>query len=236
MSIAVFILVIACINFMNLATARATDRSKEVGLRKVLGAVRGQLATQFLFESILFATVSAVLALGLLQLITPAYTSFLGYALPLYWNNPWVYIFIAGVIIVVGLVAGSYPALLMSSFSPIESLKGKLKIGKHGAFFRKTLVVFQFAISVLLIISVTIVMKQMHYVRNTDLGFDKEQSMIVKIDNGSIYDNKTKFKNELEMDPDVKSVSLMSGEPGGFHDTYGFEVQGKPGEKLMLNT
>src|SRR6185312_11156525 len=98
------------------------------------------------------------------------------------------------------------------------SLKGKLKTGKHGAFFRKTLVVFQFAISVLLIISVTIVMKQMHYVRNTDLGFDKEQSMIVKIDNGSIYDNKTKFKNELEMDP------------------YGFEAQGKPGEKLMLNT
>ena len=236
MSIAVLILVIACINFMNLATARATDRSKEVGLRKVLGAVRGQLASQFLFESILFATIAAILAVGLLQLIMPAYTGFLGYTLPPYWNNPWLYIFIAGVIIVVGLVAGSYPALLMSSFSPIESLKGKLKIGKHGAFFRKALVVFQFAISVLLIISVTIVMKQMYYVRNTDLGFNKEQSMIVKIDNGSIYDNKTKFKNELEADPDVKSVSLMSGEPGGFHDTYGFEAQSKPGEKLMFNT
>lgn len=236
MSIAVLILIIACINFMNLATARATDRSKEVGLRKVLGAVRGQLASQFLFESILFATIAAILAVGLLQLVMPAYTGFLGYTLPPYWNNEWLYIFIAGVIIVVGLVAGSYPALLMSSFSPIESLKGKLKIGKHGAFFRKALVVFQFAISVLLIISVTIVMKQMHYVRNTDLGFNKEQSMIVKIDNGSIYDNKTKFKNELEADPGVKSVSLMSGEPGGFHDTYGFEAQGKPGEKLMLNT
>ena len=88
MSIAVLILIIACINFMNLATARATDRSKEVGLRKVLGAVRRQLAWQFIFESLLFATIAAILALLLLQLIMPAYTNFLGYKLPSYWNNP----------------------------------------------------------------------------------------------------------------------------------------------------
>jgi putative ABC transport system permease protein len=236
MSIAVLILVIACINFMNLATARATDRSKEVGLRKVLGALRKQLAWQFIFESLMFATVAAFLAIILLQLLMPAYTNFLGYKLPSYSNNPWIYVFIAAIVLVVGVLAGSYPALLLSSFSPIESLKGKLKVGKNGAFFRKALVVFQFGISVLLIISVTIVMNQMHYVRNTDLGFNKEQSMIVRLDNGNIWDKKILFKNELEADPAISNVSLMSGEPGGFHDTYGFEAESKPGEKLMLNT
>jgi len=236
MSIAILILVIACINFMNLATARATDRSKEVGLRKVLGAVRRQLAWQFIFESLLFATIAAVAAIILLQVVMPAYTNFLGYNLPSYWNNPWFYTFIAGVIVIIGILAGSYPALLLSSFSPIESLKGKLKVGKHGAFFRKTLVVFQFGISVLLIISVTIVMRQMYYVRNTDLGFSKEQSMIVRLDNGAIWDKKIQFKNELQADPAVAGVSLMSGEPGGFHDNYSFEAESKPGEKLMLNT
>jgi putative ABC transport system permease protein len=236
MSIAILILLIACINFMNLSTARASDRSKEVGLRKVLGAVKSQLATQFLFESLMFAVLAALLAVGLLQLLMPAYTNFLGYRLPPYYNDARFYLFIASVIIVVGVLAGSYPALLLPSFSPIESLKGKLKVGKQGAFFRKALVVFQFAISVLLIISVTIVMNQMHYVKSTDLGFNKEQTMIVRIDNGKIYDNKQLFKNQLQGDPSVTNVSLMSGEPGGFHDSYGFEAEGKPGEKLSLNT
>ena len=236
MSIAALILIIACINFMNLATARATDRSKEVGLRKVMGAVRRQLAWQFIFESLLFATIAAVLALVLLQLIMPAYSNFLGYQLPSHWTNPLVYIFTVTVIIIVGLLAGSYPALLLSSFSPIESLKGKLKVGTHGALFRKTLVVFQFGISVLLIISVTIVMQQMHYIRTTDLGFNKEQSMIVRLDNGAIWDKKISFKNQLQADPAVTSVSLMTGEPGGFHDGYSFEAEAKPNEKLLLNT
>ena len=107
MSIAVLILIIGCINFMNLATARATERSKEVGLRKVLGAVRRQLTTQFLFESFLFATVAAILAVGLLELLMPAYSNFLGYALPSHWDNAWFYVFILGVILVVGVLAGS---------------------------------------------------------------------------------------------------------------------------------
>ncbi|HVM88080.1 MAG TPA: ABC transporter permease [Puia sp.] len=236
MSIALLILIIACINFMNLATARATDRSKEVGLRKVLGAIRTQLTWQFIFESLLFAAIAAFLAVLLLQLLMPAYTGFLGYKLPSYWSNIWFYVFIAGVIAVVGLLAGSYPALLLSSFSPIESLKGKLRMGKNGAFFRKALVVFQFGISVLLITSVTIIMNQMHYVHTSDMGFDKEKSMIVRLDNNAIWDKKIQFKKELEADSAVASVSLMSGEPGGFHDTYGFEAEAKPGEKLMLNT
>ena len=197
MSIAILILVIACINFVNLATARATDRSKEVGLRKVLGAVKRQLIGQFILESILFALSPVFLSVGLLQLLMPAYTNLLGYKLPSIWTNPWVYVFILGIVLVVGLLAGSYPALLLSSFSPIESLKGKLKVGKGGASFRKALVVFQFGISVLLIISVVVMFKQMEYVKNTDLGFNKEQSMIVRFDNLDISRKKNQFKNEL---------------------------------------
>jgi len=236
MSIAILILIIACINFINLATARATDRSKEVGLRKVLGAVRNQLVVQFILESVLFASIACILAIGLVQLFMPLYTNLLGYRLPSYWNNPLFYVFVLGVIFTVGLLAGSYPALLLSSFSPIESLKGKLRRGKGGAFFRKALVVFQFGISVLLIISVIVMTSQMRYVRNTNLGFDKDQSMIVKFDNTVISQHRNQFKNELLRIPAVKSVSMMSGEPGGFHDSYSFEVQGKPDDKMMFNT
>ena len=236
MSIAILILLIACINFINLATARATDRSKEVGLRKVLGAVRKQLVSQFMMESVLFATVASILSFGLAQILMPAYTNLLGYQLPSFWNDTRVYGFIIAVIIIVGLLAGSYPAFLLSSFTPIESLKGKLKTGLKGAFFRKALVVFQFGISVLLIVSVIVIMSQMNYLRNTDLGFNKEQSMIVRFDNLSISAKKKQFKNELLSIPAVNSVSLMSGEPGGFHDGYSFESQAKPGEKMMFST
>lgn len=236
MCIAILILIIACINFINLATARATDRSKEVGLRKVLGAVRKQLVSQFMLESLLYATVACILSVGLVQLLMPAYTNLLGYQLPSFWNNPIVFVFLVSVILIVGLLAGSYPALLLSSFSPIESLKGKLRIGKGGSFFRKALVVFQFGISVLLIISVVIIMSQMNYMRNTDLGFNKEQAMIVRFDNVEIMKAKNRFKNELKTIPAVQSISLMSGEPGGFHDGYGFEAEGKTDEKLLFRT
>ncbi len=236
MSIAILILVIACINFMNLATARATERAKEVGLRKVMGALRKQLIGQFILESLSFASIAALLALLLLKGLMPAYASLLGYELPPFWGNPFLYVFLLGVIIIVGLLAGSYPALLLSSFSPIESLKGKLRIGKNGAIFRKVLVIFQFGISVLLIISVTIITGQMHYVRNTDLGFNKDQTMIIQLDNGDIWNKKFQLKSELQQLPAVESVSLMSGEPGGFHDTYGFDTEAKPDEKMMFNT
>lgn len=236
MSIAALILIIACINFMNLATARATDRSKEVGLRKVLGALRKQLVSQFILESFLYAILSSILALVLLQFLMPSYNNLIGYKLPAYWGDPVVYLFILGIILVIGLLAGIYPALLLSSFSPIESLKGKLRVGKNGAFFRKALVVFQFSISVLLIIGITVIGSQMRYVRNTDLGFDKEQTLLVKIDNNELYAGKAHFKSEVQSNPAVMDISLMSGEPGGFHDVHSFEAEAKPGEKIMFST
>ena len=234
--IAILILIIACINFINLATARATDRSKEVGLRKVMGAVRKQLVSQFMLESVLYATVASILSIGVVQLLMPAYANLLGYQLPSFWSNPYVFVFLIAIILIVGLLAGSYPALLLSSFSPIESLKGKLKIGKSGSVFRKALVVFQFGISVLLIVCVVVIRSQMNYMRNTDLGFNKEQAMIVRFDNLAISKKKFLFKDQLKNIPAVQSVSLMSGEPGGFHDGYGFGAEGKPEEEFMFRT
>ena len=236
MCIAFLILFIACINFMNLATARATERSKEVGLRKVLGAVRSQLVVQFMGESILLATISCVLALLLLQLLMPTFNSMLGYTLPGYWSNPFLYVFTGAIILIVGLLAGSYPALLLSSFSPIESLKGKLKLGTGGALFRKALVVFQFSCTVLLIIGMMIIASQMDYVRNKDLGFDKERAVIVKLDNDEIWTGRERLKLQLQSLPMVENVSLMSGEPGGFHDNFSFEVDGKPSEEWQFRT
>ncbi|MBS1509478.1 MAG: ABC transporter permease [Bacteroidetes bacterium] len=234
--IGILILVIACINFMNLASARATDRSKEVGLRKVLGAVRKQLVQQFILDSFLYVTISCILALLVVQLLLPAFGNLLGHPVTAFWSDPALYIFLAAVILVIGLLAGIYPALVLSSFSPIESLKGKLKVGNSGAFFRKGLVIFQFSVSVMLIIGIIIISVQMNYVRNKDLGFNKEQTLLVRIDNRDIYKEKQHFKQMVEAEPGVASVSLMSGEPGGFHDRYGFEAEAKPGEKLLFNT
>ena len=224
------ILIIAVL-ILSILLRRATDRAK-VGLCKVLGVVRKQLVSQFMMESVLFATVASILSFGLVQILMPAYTNLLGYQLPSFWNDTRVYGFIIAVIIIVGLLAGSYPAFLLSSFTPIESLKGKLKTGLKGVFFRKALVVFQFGISVLLIVSVIVIMSQMNYLRNTDLSFNKEQSMIVRFDNLSISLRK-QFKNELLSIPAINSVSLMSGELGGFHDGYSFESQAKPGEDVV---
>jgi putative ABC transport system permease protein len=235
-SIGVLILIIACINFMNLATARAADRSKEVGLRKVMGAVRKQLVAQFIVEAFLYAAAASLLALLLLQFLMPLYTNLLGYQLPSFWTDAGVYLFIACTILAVGFLAGIYPALLLSSFSPIESLKGKLRVGKNSVFFRKALVVFQFSISVLLIIGITVITSQLSYVRHKDLGFNKEQSVLVRMDNMDIYRVRTVFKNAVQNEPAVAGMALMSGEPGGFHDKYGFEAEAKPGEKIMFNT
>ncbi|MBS1525760.1 MAG: ABC transporter permease [Bacteroidetes bacterium] len=234
-SIAAFILLIACINFMNLSTIRAVDRSKEVGLRKVLGALRNNLVGQFIGESVLIAAISCALAVGLLLFAMPWYKQILGYTLTVPWASWPVYLFLAGVILVVGFLAGSYPAFFMSAFSPVAALKGKLKRGKGGAMFRQVLVVVQFSISILLIVGTLIIARQMTYMKNKQLGYDKEQTLLVRIDNNDIFNHMQSFKTDLQNSGEVKSVSLMSGEPGGFFDTQLFDVQGQTA-KWSANT
>ena len=233
LSIAVLILLIACINFMNLSTIRAAERSKEVGLRKVMGAMRSHLISQFIGESILLTLISCLLSLGLLLLLMPLYSQLLGYTLTVSWNKAPLYLFLAGVILVVGLLAGSYPALYLSAFSPIQALKGKLQLGKGGSLFRQTLVVVQFSISVFLIIGTIIIMNQLSYVKNKQLGYDQQQAIIIPIDNNDIYEHRYTFKNELQNNANIASVSLMSGEPGGFFDIHPFEVEGQTSSQAL---
>src|SRR5678815_3240171 len=227
LSIAILILLIACINFMNLSTIRAVERSKEVGLRKVLGALRNNLVWQFIGESILLTLIACILSTGLLELLLPYYNSLLGYTLTVSWSALPVYLFLVAVIIIVGFLAGSYPAFFLSAFKPIESLSGKLRLGKGGSLFKQALVVVQFSISVLLIVGTIIIMKQMDYVKNKELGYDKEHEIIVPIDNGDIYNHLLTFKNEKKKKNNIQSVSLMYGEPGGFFDEHTFEAEGQ---------
>jgi len=227
LSIAVLILLIACINFTNLSTIRAVERSKEVGLRKVLGALRNHLIWQFIGESILITLISCMLSVGLLFLLMPFYDDLLGYNLNISFNTLPIYLFLLGVILLVGFLAGSYPAFFLSAFSPVQALKGKLRLGKGGAFFRQMLVVVQFSISVFLIIGTIVIMKQMSYVKSKALGYDQSQTVIVKIDNDDIYDHRKTFKTELQNTNGIASVSFMSGEPGGFHDIHTFEAEGQ---------
>ncbi len=225
-SIAILILLIACINFMNLSTIRAVERSKEVGLRKVLGALRNNLVWQFIGESLLLVTISCILSIGLLQLLMPWYNNLLGYSLNVSWSSLPIYLFLAGTIIIVGFLAGSYPAFFMSNFSPIQALKGKLRLGKGGSAFRQVLVIVQFSISVFLMVCTIVIFNQMSYVRNKHLGYDQSQTAVIRIDNNDIYNNRIVFKHALEANNNIQSVSLMSGEPGGFFDLYGFRAEG----------
>ncbi|RVU02743.1 ABC transporter permease [Mucilaginibacter limnophilus] len=227
LSIAILILVIACINFMNLSTIRAVERSKEVGMRKVMGALRNHLIWQFIGESVLLTLISCVLAIGLLLLAMPWYNQLLGYELTVSWNAAPIYLFLAGVILFVGFLAGSYPAFFLSAFSPIQALKGKLQLGKSGAFFRQALVVVQFCISVFLIVGTIVIYNQMSFVKSKDLGYDKEQSVVIPLNNNDIYNNMRAFKNDLMSKSGIQSVSYMSGEPGGFHDMHTYEAEGQ---------
>ena len=229
LSIAVLIMLIACINFMNLSTIRAAERSKEVGLRKVMGALRHTLAGQFLGESLLLATISCVLSLGLILLLMPEYNNLLGYKLAVPYTEWWLYVFLGGAAITVGLLAGSYPALILSRFSPIETLKGKLRLGKGGSLFRQVLVVVQFSISVFLITGTIIITRQMTYIKHKELGYHQAQTLVIPLNNGDIGGNLREFKQELQSNSNIESVCAMSGEPGGFFDEYGFEAEGQEG-------
>ncbi|OJY92225.1 MAG: ABC transporter permease [Sphingobacteriales bacterium 40-81] len=235
LSVALLILLVACINFMNLSTVRAAERSKEVGLRKVLGALRYNLVWQFIGESVFLTTISCILSVALLLLIMPVYNQLLGYSLTISWNTYQVYAFLLGIIVVAGVLAGCYPAFVLSAFTPIQALKGKFRFGKEGVSFRHALVVLQFGISVFLIFGTLIITKQMNYIKNKQLGYNKEQTLIVRIDNEDIYKNMDVFKKGLLNTSGIASVSLMSGEPGGFFDGYTFDVEGHS-ERWNANT
>ena len=207
---AFLILLIACINFINLATAKSISRAKEIGLRKVIGANRLQLILQFLGESFLFTIIAAVLSVILIQLTLPYFNSFTGKSLSLFhFGNYNVLILFGGIIISVGLMAGIYPAFLMSSFSPIKVLKGPVKYEWRDIFLRKGLVVFQFTIAIILIAGAFLVYQQLQFIQNQRIGLNKDQLLEVQIP-ASHFDKKDILLQEFSKTPNVVNASLTN--------------------------
>jgi ABC-type antimicrobial peptide transport system permease subunit len=229
-AIALFVLMIACINFMNLTTARSRNRIKEIGIKKVVGAYRSSLIKQFLLESLLFALVSLVLALIIIAVVLPYFNSFLETDLTfniLY--NPFLVWGLIGITLITGLLSGTYPALFLSSFRPVRLLKsqvGSTSVSSKGSVFRKVLVVIQFAISITLIIGTLIIYSQMKYIRNMSLGFEKDQLIYISI-KGDIQEKCDSFKNDLLKNPNIASVTHASSLPSYVGNTAsGFSWEG----------
>jgi len=214
-AIALFILLLACINFMNLSTARSAGRGREVGIRKVHGAVRGKLIRQFLEESLIYAFLSLLLAILLVQALLPVFRSISGKELNVPFTEAgWLIPALIGLAVLVGLVAGSYPAFVLASFEPASILKGTPYLGKGKGRFRGILVVFQFAISIVLIIGTGVVISQVHYMKSKRLGFDKEHLLVLRITDDHIRPSIETIKTELLSLPWVKGVGGSSHVPG----------------------
>lgn len=234
--VAIFVLVIACINFMNLATAQASKRAKEVGLRKVIGAVPGQLFRQFMGESFLTVLLSAVVAIGLVLIILPGFNELTGKQLGFFLLDARIALIFLSVVIFTSFLAGSYPALFISEYKPVEVLKGQLKSGGAAAIFRKSLVIIQFALSIFLIISTIVVYRQMNYMENKDIGFVRDNVfyMWMQGDVGSKFET---VRTQLLSDPSIESVSATSQLPIDIgNSTSGVSWEGKAPEEKVLFT
>jgi len=205
--IAIFILLIACINFINLSTAKSANRAKEVGMRKVAGSYRSGLITQFLTESMLYSFLSFLLGLIIAWLILPLFNELTGKSLVFPWTDWWLIPAVISSTVIIGLFSGLYPAFYLSAFKPISVLKGKLSKGTKDPFLRSGLVVFQFTTSIILIIGTFIVYSQMQFILNEKIGYDKDQVLLIQGTNTLNGQVKT-FKNELLKVPQVKSVSV----------------------------
>lgn len=209
--IAAFIVVLAAVNFINLSTARATRRAKEVGIRKSLGTSRGKLVLQFLFESVLISFIALIVALGLAELFTFTFFWITGQTLTIELWSPTAMIIVIGLAFLLGIAAGLYPAFYLTQFKPVKVLKGNFA-GAGSGGFRSGLVVFQFAISICLIISTTVILSQFRFMETKDLGFDQEN--VLTIANMQMMPSPFSFRNELLNHPDVISASMHAGEPG----------------------
>ncbi len=214
-SIALFTLMIACINFMNLATAQSAKRSSEVGIRKVLGAEKHLLITQFLGEAVLMSLFALLLAFVFTALLLPSFNVISGRNLSFsFSNNIILFIAFIGLAILTGLIAGSYPAFYLSSFNPSKVLKGKFSNSLAAVSLRKVLVVFQFVISIVLIVASIVISSQMKYLRSADLGFEKDQQVIIPLRSGKAKNLYTTFKNELLKKAEVTNAGASLFYPG----------------------
>ncbi len=226
--IAVFILLIACINFMNLATARSIKRAKEVDVRKVAGALRSSLIKQFLGEALLLVLFAVIVALLLIILLLPLFNNITGkqIIMPVTHFNFWLQLII--ITVVTACIAGSYPALFLSSFSPVKVLKGTLKFGISTTLFRKGLVIFQFALSIILIIATIVVSKQINYIQTKNIGYNRENLIYIPIE-GTLTKQYALFKQEAIKMQGIKEVSCINESLPVIDDgTVAIDWEGKP--------
>lgn len=231
--IAVFILLIACFNFVNLTTARSAERAKEVGVRKVVGAARSQLARQFIGESVILCLIAFILSVGLSASLFHLFNQLSGKIIGHHiFEHPSYLLMLLGIAIAIGILAGVYPALVLSSFQPITVLKGRFTTGTKGILLRKGLVVAQFTISIALIIGTIIVYSQMKYMREEDLGFTKDQKLILDThgDNG-----RDALKQAIAGLPGVMSVSMAGSVPGGGNPGAYSQIENIKGDMQIAN-
>jgi len=225
--VALFILLIACINFMNLTTARSANRAKEIGVRKVTGAVRISIISQFIGEAIIITFLSAVLALLIVSFALPPFNNFTGKQIQLPLHDVSFWSSLLAVITVTGFISGSYPALLLSSFNPIRVLKGTIKFSNSSTLFRKGLVVFQFALSAIFIIATIIISKQSDYIQTKNLGYNRENLLYITLE-GELPEKYNLFKTEAAKVPGVKFITRVSDAPTDINaSTGGVQWTGK---------
>lgn len=234
-AIAVFLLLLASINFMNLATARSSLRTREIGVRKVMGAQRSTLSQQFFVEAVLYAVVSTAVASLLVYVLLPYFNSLMGKSIRIDFAEPLVWMSLSGMIVLTGLLSGVYPAFMLSGFSVARSLKGRTK-QSTGVYFRHVLVTFQFAISIFLISGTFIISKQLNYILTKDVGLQRENVLSIDL-SGNLFDKRDVFVNSLRNIPDVKDVTICGANPTNFGmSTGGARWQGKdPNMVIEIN-
>ena len=221
-AVAVFMLLIACINFMNLSTAGASKRAREVGIRKVLGSAKKQLVGQFLAESLVLTAFSMGVALVLVYAALPLFNELTGQRLSIHWGSmPWLVPALIGFGLFTGILAGAYPAFFLSSFQPIKVLKGRLASGRSGTRLRSGLVVFQFVVSISLIVGTVVVYRQLSFIRHERLGYDRNQVVVVQ-EPFWLGKNLDAYRQQLMNDPRISYVSLSGFLPAGnsYSDNY----------------
>ncbi len=232
-AIAIFILLVACINFMNLSTARSSTRAKEVGVRKVLGSRRSQLIRQFLTESILLSSIALLFALALVELILPFFNNLTGKRLTIGFSHWPILPAIIGMIMVVGILAGSYPSFFLSSFQPVTVMKGQPRAGLKSGRLRSVLVVSQFSISIILLVGTFIIYNQLEYIRNKKLGFDKEHIVVIERA-GAVEKSRQAFKHALLQNHQVLNVTVSNYLPGRGFNMTGFKGEGASSDELEV--
>ena len=235
-SISILIIIIAAINFMNLATAQATRRAKEVGIKKVSGSTRRMLVSQFLSESFFLSFISLIIALIIIGITLPYFNNMLGASLSLnlfskWYNIPVLLLFT----LLVGFLAGSYPAMFLSSFNPSEVLKGGIKGTIHNGRIRRVLVVFQFAISILLITGTLVMYRQIFFMLNKDVGFNKEQMLVINMAH-SLQTRVDAFKETVREIPGVINIASSTAVPGRNNNLNGYGIEGRKEESFLLQT